>query len=98
MAFTPRLHALALLWLAGATLTATPAASPPHPVREVLPGNIVPIHYDLTLSPDPDALVFRGKVLITIDVHTATQLVTLNAVNLAFDHATLDGARWCRDL
>src|SRR5271156_3520036 len=32
------------------------------PAREVLPDTVTPTHYDLLLTPDADALTFRGKV------------------------------------
>ena len=43
--------------------------------REVLPDTVIPTHYDLLLSPDPEALTYRGKVSISIDVRAATKEV-----------------------
>ncbi len=60
-------------------------------VRELLPDTVVPEHYDLALSPDVDKLIFNARVAITIDVRVATPRVALNAVELDFDRATLDG-------
>src|SRR6202789_3281128 len=74
-------------------LAAAPTASPTHPSREVLPDSVVPVHYDLTLPPDSETLTFAGKVAVTLDVRTATPSVTLNAVGLTFNHATLDGGK-----
>ena len=62
-----------------------------HLAREVLPDTVVPTHYDLALTPDATALTFRGKVAITLDVRAATADVVLNAVDLTFEHATVDG-------
>jgi aminopeptidase N len=75
------------------SFAAAPSAAtlPRERQRQVLPGNVVPIHYDLTLSPDLDALTFQGKVLITVSVAARTSHVTLNAVGLTLDHATVDG-------
>jgi aminopeptidase 2 len=32
--------------------------------REVLPTNVKPLHYDLTLEPDFDKFTYAGKVVI----------------------------------
>ena len=32
--------------------------------REVLPTNVKPLHYDLTLEPDFDKFTYEGKVVI----------------------------------
>ena len=32
--------------------------------REVLPTNVRPLHYDLTLEPDFEKFTFEGKVVI----------------------------------
>ena len=82
---------LALLSVSGAAWAATPTAPTNHPQREVLPDRVVPVHYELSLTPDAEALTFTGKVAITIEVRTAGRSVTLNAVGLEFDHTTLDG-------
>jgi aminopeptidase N len=63
-----------------------------HAVREALPSEVVPVHYDLHVSPDADALTFNGRVSITVDVRGATPAVVLNASGLVLDRATLDGA------
>jgi aminopeptidase N len=93
-----KVRVLALIFVSAAcplthASAAAPAASPAHPSREVLPDGVVPVHYDLTLAPDSETLTFRGKVAVTLDVRTATASVTLNAVGLTFDHATLDGGK-----
>ena len=82
-----RMTTLALLGLSG---TAWAAAPGHNPKREVLPDSVVPIHYDLALSPDSEALTFKGQVAITVDVRAAGHSVTLNAVGLAFDRVALD--------
>jgi aminopeptidase N len=67
------------------------AAAAPHAQREVLPQGVVPVHYELALAPDAEALTFTGKVVITLQVSAASPSITLNAVGLTFDHAAVDG-------
>ena len=83
--------ALAFCLLTGAAVAAAPHGANAHPMLEVLPDTVQPVHYDLTVSPDADALEFHGRVAITVDVRVATPEVTLNASGLTFDHATIDG-------
>jgi len=71
---------------------ATPSAATPLQ-REVLPDTVVPVHYDLTLTPDLEALTFRGKDVIAIAVSTSTRRISLNAVDLTLDHASVDGGK-----
>jgi len=85
-----RATAVGVLCLAGAATAAAPAVAE-HPHREVLADNVVPLHYELALTPDAAALTFSGKVAITIDVISAAPTITLNAVGLTFDHAAIDG-------
>jgi aminopeptidase N len=82
---------LALLGASSAAWAAAPTTTTNHPNREVLPDSVVPVHYDLSVTPDAEALTFTGRVAITIDVRAAGRSVTLNAVGLALDHTTLDG-------
>jgi aminopeptidase N len=58
--------------------------------REVLADSVVPLHYDLQLSPDAAALRFRGRVVITVLVKTQVKEITLNADGLTFARAILD--------
>jgi len=58
--------------------------------REVLPDTVVPLHYDLQISPDAAALRFRGKVAITVMVKVPVQDITVNADGLIFADASLD--------
>jgi aminopeptidase N len=87
VSFFQRMIELALVGVSGAAL----AAAANHPMREVLSDRVVPVHYDLALAPDAEALTFTGKVAITVDVRAAGRSVTLNAVGLTFDRAALDG-------
>jgi len=34
--------------------------------REVLPANVKPTHYDITLEPDLEAFTYTGKVIIEL--------------------------------
>src|SRR5262249_15309990 len=58
--------------------------------REVLPGTVVPIHYDLQLSPDAGKLIFKGHVAITVQVNAPVSEITVNQDGLTFAKATLD--------
>jgi aminopeptidase N len=82
--------ALGTLCLMVAAHAATPSP-PAHARREVLPDNVLPLHYELAVVPDAAALTFTGKVAITVEVVAPGPTITLNAVGLTFDHATLDG-------
>ena len=60
-------------------------------VRETLPDAVTPVHYDLALVPDAQALTFRGQVTITVMAKSPVTDISLNAEGLTFDHVTLDG-------
>ena len=87
--------AVGLVCLLGAA-TASTTTSGQHPRREVLPDSVTPRHYELALAPDAESLTFTGKVAITIDVMAAGPAITLNAVGLTFDHASVDGGSEAR--
>ncbi len=84
------LLASVLLGLAGTVALA--AAATPQAQRQTLPDGVVPQHYDLIVTPDPEALTFRGTVRIRVNVTAATSTVTLNASELQFDKVSMDGA------
>ena len=50
--------------------------------REILPGNVVPKHYDLTLEPDFTKLTYEGKVIIDLEVVEDTTSISLNTLEL----------------
>ena len=90
-------HAPLALILTAALLAGSAAAArtpPPQPAppagRVVLPGDVVPLHYDLEITPDVQALTFQGRVGVDLEVRTATRTVVLNAAELAIRRA--DGA------
>ncbi|KAF9963760.1 Aminopeptidase 2 mitochondrial [Modicella reniformis] len=57
--------------------------------RVVLPTNVRPIHYDLTLTPDLTNFVFHGLVLISLDINKPTTGITLNSNQLEILSAKL---------
>jgi aminopeptidase N len=81
-----RLVSLYLILLIAAASAVADANS-----RQVLPGSIVPIHYDLSLTPDAEKLKFSGIVKIDVDAVRAAREIVLNAKGLTFDGAQLDG-------
>jgi aminopeptidase N len=56
-----------------------------------LPKTVVPSAYRLDLIADPDALRFSGTLEIDVAASTATDTVTLDAVDLTFASVTLKG-------
>lgn len=50
--------------------------------REVLPKNVKPIHYDLTLEPNLETFEYEGKVVIDLDVVEDTRSISLNTLQL----------------
>ncbi|KAF2876299.1 peptidase family M1-domain-containing protein [Massariosphaeria phaeospora] len=46
--------------------------------REVLPTNVKPVHYNLTLEPDFDKFTYEGQVVIDLDVVEDTTSISLN--------------------
>jgi len=59
--------------------------------EELLPVTVVPIHYDLVLTPDIQKSRFDGIVNITVDVRVATNTISLHANELYFTDATFVG-------
>jgi len=55
--------------------------------REVLPANVKPLHYDLTLEPDFANFTYQGTVTIDLDVIDDTTSITLNTNELKI-HST----------
>ena len=59
--------------------------------REVLPTDISPVSYDLSIAPDSVSLTFRARVRIEVEAKKEAPAVVLNADKLTFDRAVLDG-------
>jgi len=58
-----------------------------------LPTGIVPVHYDIRVEPDAEALTFGGQVGIDLEAQHATPTITLNALGIEMSRATLNGSR-----
>ena len=54
-----------------------------------LPRTVRPVHYTVTIDPDPAALQFKGIVAINVDVLEPTARLTLNAIDMAFTKISL---------
>ena len=50
--------------------------------REILPANVIPRHYDLTLEPDFTTFKFAGTVIVDLDVVEDTTSISLNTLEL----------------
>ncbi|KAF9148113.1 Aminopeptidase 2 mitochondrial, partial [Mortierella sp. AD010] len=56
--------------------------TPGNPNRVVLPTNVKPSHYTLTITPNLKEYTFRGYVEIDIDIHEATKTIQINTKEL----------------
>ncbi|KAG0231570.1 Aminopeptidase 2 mitochondrial [Actinomortierella wolfii] len=67
------------------------ASTNPHADKErvVLPTNVKPTHYDLTLTPDLVNFTFTGQVLVNLDINQPTTTITLNSNQLKIHSAKL---------
>ncbi|MFI4920191.1 MAG: M1 family peptidase, partial [Gammaproteobacteria bacterium] len=74
-----------------ALLLAATSAFGAEPDRIVLPDNVVPEHYTVSVVPDAAKLTFTGSVSILIDVKKPTKQITLNAADLIFKRVSLQG-------
>lgn len=66
-----------------------------------LPLNVVPRHYDLTISPDPASRTFTGQVTIDVDVVEATDCIKVNVKDLTIECAAVahaDGTTLCGEV
>ncbi|KAL8942055.1 MAG: hypothetical protein Q9216_001867, partial [Gyalolechia sp. 2 TL-2023] len=57
--------------------------------REVLPTNVKPLHYDLTLEPDFEKFSYEGKVVIDLDVKEDTKSISLNSLEIDIHSTTI---------
>lgn len=55
--------------------------------RELLPTNVVPKHYDLTLEVDFKKLTFDGTVVIDLDVAEDSKSISLHTLELEIHSA-----------
>ncbi|HEY0283175.1 MAG TPA: M1 family metallopeptidase, partial [Rhizomicrobium sp.] len=72
-------------------LALVPQAVQAAPDRVVLPADVVPAHYDLSIVPDAAAMTFTGAVKIDIEVREQTSRIELNAADLTFSRVALSG-------
>jgi hypothetical protein len=66
-----------------AVAVAWPAAA------ERLPADVTPLHHQLTVTPDFGTRTFDGDLTIDLQVHNATNRITLNAVDLEMDRSEM---------
>ena len=57
-----------------------------------LPRTVVPVRYDLTLTPDLQAFTFDGRETVSVDVVETVDEIVLNAVELEIQSAALSNA------
>ena len=57
--------------------------------REVLPKNVKPLHYDLTLEPNFETFKYDGTVSIELDVVEDTKSISLNTLELDIQETTI---------
>lgn len=50
--------------------------------RELLPTNVIPRHYDVTLEPNFEKFTFEGKALIDFDVQEDSKSISLHTIEL----------------
>lgn len=55
--------------------------------REILPGNVVPIHYHVTMEPNFETFTYEGIVVVEVDVVEDTTSISLNTLELEL-HST----------
>jgi len=76
-----------------ASLGAARSFAAPAPASDhiALPSEVVPEHYDISITPDAEHLAFRGNVRIDVQVQKATRSIVLNAADLEFERVALSG-------
>ncbi len=63
-----------------------------------LPKAVAPVHYTLDLQPNLEALTVTGSAVIDIEVREPTDRLVLNAVDMTFSSASLDGVAPARSI
>lgn len=63
------------------------------PQREVLPTNVKPLRYDLTLEPLFDSFTFNGELTIDLQVKDTSDSVTVNLLEIEIQHADVGGEK-----
>ncbi|KAE8394749.1 Aminopeptidase 2 mitochondrial [Aspergillus alliaceus] len=57
--------------------------------REVLPTNVKPVHYDLTLEPNFESFTYEGTVVVDLQVTEDTTSISLNSNEIDIHTATV---------
>ncbi|KAI1814366.1 peptidase family M1-domain-containing protein [Poronia punctata] len=57
--------------------------------RVLLPTNVIPRHYDVTLEPDFEKYTFEGKVVIDFDVQEESQSISLHTIDIKIHSANI---------
>ncbi|KAF3062328.1 Aminopeptidase 2, mitochondrial [Daldinia childiae] len=57
--------------------------------RELLPTNVIPRHYDVTLEPNFEKFTFDGKVLIDFDVQEDSKSISLHSLQIDIHSANI---------
>jgi aminopeptidase 2 len=57
------------------------------PIRQILPQNVKPKHYRLSIEPDLDNYSYKGTVSIDLDVYETSNSVTLNCLDIEVHEA-----------
>jgi Peptidase M1 N-terminal domain len=65
-------------------------ATQSHPQREILPTNVIPKHYKLSLTPDFSTFKFAGKLAVDLHVKEPTSSIILNALDLELHSASIN--------
>ena len=81
----------AVLCLAGLSGAALSAESTPTPTQ--LPRTVRPTSYDIKLEPNAAALTFHGNIAIGIEVLSAVDSITLNAIDMTFAKVRLTDSK-----
>lgn len=55
--------------------------------RELLPTNVIPRHYHITLEPDFQKLTFDGTVVIDLDVEEDSKSIALHTLEIDIHNA-----------
>ncbi|KAF9180759.1 hypothetical protein BGZ51_009354 [Haplosporangium sp. Z 767] len=63
---------------------------PGNPNRVVLPTNVTPTHYTLTITPDLQKYTFLGFVEIDIKIHEATKSIQINTKELTINFGRVE--------
>jgi aminopeptidase N len=77
--------------IAAMVVLAAPSAAQTQEQAVRLTRDVRPISYDLTVTPNAEALTLQGQVSIALEVAAPTSEIVLDAVELDFDNVTLDG-------